>query len=283
MKTSAKGVAFIAAQEGVVTRAYRDAAGVWTIGVGHTAAAGPPIPTPGMTISRDEALAIFKGDLPRFERRVESALGAVGSTAFDGGVSFDFNTGAIDRASWVGLFRKGEAMAARASLLQWTRAGGRKLAGLVRRREAEARLIFAGSYGTAVGASAEEIRAWQADLAALGFYKGAIDGVAGPVSRDAVVAYQRSHPDLVADGIVGPATLASIARDLAARRAAAAAGAVVAAGGAATAAATGAAGSAHPLIYGGLVLLALAAVASVVLLWRYGSELHRIVIAKKGS
>ena len=35
MKTSEEGVAFIAAQEGVVTRAYRDAAGVWTIGVGH--------------------------------------------------------------------------------------------------------------------------------------------------------------------------------------------------------------------------------------------------------
>jgi GH24 family phage-related lysozyme (muramidase) len=39
-------VAFIAALEGVVTRAYRDAGGTWTIGVCHTAAAGAPIRWP---------------------------------------------------------------------------------------------------------------------------------------------------------------------------------------------------------------------------------------------
>jgi lysozyme len=53
MNTSEEGVAFIAAQEGLVTRAYRDAAGIWTIGVGHTAAAGPPIPVlPGAKVPR---------------------------------------------------------------------------------------------------------------------------------------------------------------------------------------------------------------------------------------
>ena len=70
MKTSEKGVAFIAAREGIVTRAYRDAAGVWTIGVGHTAAAGAPVPVRGMVLDREEALRVFAGDLPRYEGRV---------------------------------------------------------------------------------------------------------------------------------------------------------------------------------------------------------------------
>ena len=78
MKTSERGVAFIAAQEGVVTRAYRDVAGVWTIGIGHTAAAGPPKPVAGMTISRADAFRILADDLGRvFEPRVRAALGEV--------------------------------------------------------------------------------------------------------------------------------------------------------------------------------------------------------------
>lgn len=283
MNTSEEGVAFIAAQEGVVTRAYRDAAGIWTIGVGHTAAAGRPIPGRGMAISRVEALAIFRSDLPRYERRVAAALGPVAQTSFDGSVSFDFNTGAIDRASWVRLFRKGDRAAARAGLLRWTKAGGRQLAGLVRRRKEEAALIFDGIYVAPAGASKEEVAAWQADLAALDFYRGAIDGVAGPASKASVIAYQRSHPDLVVDGAVGPATRASIARDLAARRAASAAGAVIAAGGSATAAVSEATGAAHPLLHAGLVALVLAAIAAAFLVWRYGPELYRLVIRRKGT
>jgi lysozyme len=282
MKTSAAGVSFIAAHEGVVTRAYRDAAGIWTIGVGHTAAAGPPIPARGMTVTRDEAMAILAADLPGYERDVEAALGPVAQTAFDGAVSFDFNTGAIARASWVTHYRAGRRDAARSALLRWTTAGGRRLAGLVRRREDEARLIFEGTYA-AGEVTAEEIGAWQADLAALGFYRGAIDGVAGPVTRAAVVAYQRSHPDLVVDGVVGPATLASIARDVAARRTAAAAAAASAAAGAATAAASGAAGATHPLLVAGLASLAVLAAAAGLILWRYGPELRRLVTRRKGT
>jgi lysozyme len=283
MKTSTQGLAFIAAHEGVVTRAYRDAAGVWTIGVGHTAAAGPPRPERGMTVSRDEAMAIFAGDLPRYERRVDAAFGAAAQATFDGAVSFDFNTGAIDRATWVACYRQGEREAARAGLLRWNRAGGRKLAGLMRRREDEARLIFDGAYATAPVETADEIRAWQADLAALGFYRGAIDGIAGAESRAAVIAYQRNHPDLVVDGIVGPATRASLARDIAARRGATAAGAAAAAAGGATAAVVEGAGGSHPLLLAGIAMLAVLIAAGGFLLWRYGSELRRLITRRKGT
>jgi lysozyme len=279
MKTSAKGVAFIAAHEGIVTRAYRDAAGVWTIG--HTAAAGPPVPVRGMTLGSDEALGIFARDLPRYERRVEAAMGTAAQTAFDGAVSFDFNTGAIDRASWVRRYREGMRTEARAGLLQWTKAGGRRLAGLVRRREDEAGLIFDGLYRSAEPV-AGEVRAWQADLAALGFYRGAIDGITGPATHAAVRAYQGSHPDLIVDGIVGPATLASIARDLTARRLATAAGAATAGAGAASAAMSEAAGAGHPLLLAGLVAAAVLAIAGGFLFWRYGAELRRLLTSRKG-
>lgn len=227
MKTSEAGVAFIAAHEGIVTRAYRDAAGVWTIGIGHTAAAGAPVPKAGMTITRAEAFAILAADLPKYERRVDAALAAVQQHVFDGAVSFDFNTGAIHRASWVAAFRTGDMAEMRKGLTLWTKAGGRVLRGLERRRAAEADLIADGWYGAPKEAG-DDIRALQRDLAALGFHRGAIDGIAGPITRAAVRAYQAQHPDLVVDGIAGPATRASIARDLAARRAAETVGGVVA-------------------------------------------------------
>lgn len=286
MHVSEKGVAFIATHEGVVTRAYRDVAGVWTIGVGHTAAAGPPIPKAGMTITREEALALLARDLPRYERRVEAALPGVPQAVFDGAVSFDFNTGAIHRASWVAAYRDGRPGVARAGLMQWTKAGGRTIAGLVRRREAEARLIFDGTYGEHAAAGAAqasaEVAACQRQLARLGFYKGAVDGIAGPATRAAVVAYQRTHPDLVADGIVGPATRASLERDIAARVATAEAGAIAA--GTATVASAGAAWSgADPLFWAAAVGAAALILATGFFAWRYRGELRRLLFNRKGK
>lgn len=146
MKTSSKGMEDIAAHEGIVLKAYRDVAGIWTIGVGHTAAAGPPKPVAGMKVSRAEAMAIFARDLRRFETRVAAALGPVPQHVFDGAVSFDFNTGAIHRASWVDAYKRGDMATAERKLKQWNKAGGRTVKGLIRRRAAEADLIFRGRY-----------------------------------------------------------------------------------------------------------------------------------------
>jgi lysozyme len=281
MKTSDRGTAFIAAQEGIVTRAYRDVAGNWTIGAGHTAAAGEPKPVRGMTMTRDEALAVLARVIAKCEPRVASALGVGSQTAFDGGVSFDFNTGAIDRASWVAAFRDGNVASARAGLMEWNRAGGRVVAGLVSRRNAEAALIFGGDYGdkkrpVAEAAPSDDTTSLQRDLAALGFYAGPRDGIASQALTSAVAAYQKSHPDLVTDGIAGPATRASIARDRAARRAAgtyagSAAAAIASAGIAAHA------GAAHALAVGGTVMALLVVVAAALLVLRWGDEFRRAV------
>jgi lysozyme len=277
MQTSEKGVAFIAALEGVVTRAYRDAGGTWTIGVGHTAASGLPLPVAGMTITAAEASAILARDLPRYEARVATTVGDVAQTAFDGAVSFDFNTGAIDRATWVPAYRGGDMALARARLMTWVKAGGKTLAGLVRRREAEAELIFAGWYGAAPAPTGDEIRVLQSDLATLGFYRAAIDGIAGPATREAISAYQRTHPDLVVDGIAGPATKASIARDLAARRGAL--GTVGAAIGGAVAAEAAGAGTAWLIA----VPLIVIAVLGGLLVLRYRDEMRRLLNLAKGN
>ena len=44
MKTSTAGLMAICAHEGIVLSRYKDSVGVWTIGVGHTKAAGNPDP-----------------------------------------------------------------------------------------------------------------------------------------------------------------------------------------------------------------------------------------------
>jgi putative chitinase len=49
----------------------------------------------------------------------------------------------------------------------------------------------------------------QSRLSALGFYRGRIDGDYGPVTRAAVMSFQRSR-ELKADGIAGPITLAAM-------------------------------------------------------------------------
>mgnify|MGYP001039557031 CR=1 FL=1 len=283
MKTSGKGIAFIAEREGVVTRAYRDVAGVWTIGIGHTAAAGSPRPAAGLTITREEAFDILAADLPAYERRAREALGPVPQSVFDGAVSFDFNSGAIARASWVRAYRAGDRDGARKGLMRWTRAGGRVVPGLVQRREAEARLIFEGDYGVGQPAgwsvAMADVAAYQKQLAALGFYRGAIDGLAGPETRAAVEAYQRSHPDLVVDGIVGPATRASLARDLAARTGAAA----VVAGGVAASVVGAAAMPAHALAAAIAVGCAVLALAGGALAYRYRGEVRRFIRSKLGA
>ena len=63
MRTSPAGRAAITRREGVRLEAYPDVKGIWTIGVGHTAGAGPPAPCAGMRITRDECDAILARDL----------------------------------------------------------------------------------------------------------------------------------------------------------------------------------------------------------------------------
>ncbi len=136
----------IARFEGCRLEAYRDAVGVWTIGYGHTSRAGPPQVRPGMRITKEEAREILHRDVERFARDVARVLGADAGrlrlNQFGALVSFAYNVGIgnLKRSSVLKAVREGRHDDVPRLLLQWTKAGGRRLRGLVRRRRAEGRL-----------------------------------------------------------------------------------------------------------------------------------------------
>ena len=144
MKTSQRGINDLILSEGLRTTAYKDSVGVWTIGVGHTAAAGPPSPKAGMVITRQGAIDLLTTDLAKYEATVSKVLGEVPQHVFDGAVSFHFNTGAIARATWPKLYKAGKLKEAKSSFLTWN-----KPPEIVKRRKREAALIFDGVYATA--------------------------------------------------------------------------------------------------------------------------------------
>jgi lysozyme len=143
MNTSEAGLKLIRQFEGLRLKAYRCPAGIWTIGYGHTTAAGPPEVREGMKITAAEADAILKRDLERFEAAVSAMVKVPLSQAqFDALVSFAFNCGtaALRRSTLLRRVNAGAFEAVPAELMKWTKADGRELPGLVRRRRAEAAL-----------------------------------------------------------------------------------------------------------------------------------------------
>jgi len=114
----------------------------WTIGWGAT---GPGI-GPGTAWTRAQCDARLELDLASKAAEVGQAIGSAPTTQaqFDALVSFHYNTGAIGRATLTRLHLKGDHAAAAREFARWTRAGGRVLPGLVRRREAEADLYRRG-------------------------------------------------------------------------------------------------------------------------------------------
>lgn len=148
-----RGLVLIKRFEGCRLRAYPDPAtggAPWTIGWGTTWIGGKPV-RPGQTITQDEADALLGVDLVRYAGEVEAALeGAPTSEAqFDALISFHYNTGAIARATLTRHHREGDFARAAREFARWTRAGGRVMPGLVRRRAAE-EALYRSSEGEAL-------------------------------------------------------------------------------------------------------------------------------------
>ncbi len=94
MKMSTRGRKLLIQREGCILHTYVDSVGVATIGVGHTAAAGPPIPVHGMTITAEAADQILSRDLVKYERAIDNALNVpVAQNEYDALVSICFNVG----------------------------------------------------------------------------------------------------------------------------------------------------------------------------------------------
>lgn len=151
MRTSDAGLIALVRHEGIVPAPYRDSVGVWTYGVGHTRAAGPPDPAAlprGMPEDLDGAmrrvLDLFRTDLLVYEAAVQVVLRRpVTQHAFDALVSFHYNTGGIRRAKLTEHLNAGRLDEAARAFLGWLRPPEIRT-----RRLAEQSLFRAGVYGS---------------------------------------------------------------------------------------------------------------------------------------
>ncbi len=135
MKMSAAGRKVLADREGRRLKAYKDSVGVWTIGIGHTSAAGPPEVTPGLTITDAECDAIFARDLASYESAVDKAVVVpVEQHEFDALVSLCYNIGeaGLARSTVVRRLNAGDRRGAADAFLLWN-----KPAAILGRRRAE--------------------------------------------------------------------------------------------------------------------------------------------------
>jgi lysozyme len=136
MELSAIGRAVLVAREALRLEAYRDAAGIWTIGVGHTSAAGPPAVREGLRLTREAAEALFDRDVARYAAIVREAVPpGLPEHAFDALVSLCFNIGpaAFRRSTVLRRLRLGDRAGAADAILLWDRP-----AAVMPRRAAEA-------------------------------------------------------------------------------------------------------------------------------------------------
>lgn len=116
----------------------------WTIGWGATGEdrfGGGRI-GPGTCWTQAQCDVRLAEDLARYAAEVAAAIGTALTTQsqFDALVSFHYNTGAIRTATLTKRHIAGDYAGAAHEFSRWTRAGGRVLQGLVRRRAAEAEL-----------------------------------------------------------------------------------------------------------------------------------------------
>ena len=212
-KIGQAGLALIKQYEGCRLAAYRCAAGVWTIGYGHTAGVHS-----GMTITQAQADAYLQQDIAKFEGYVNNPAyvpitANLNQNQFDALVSFAFNLG-------VGNLRKlckGRTAAQIARTMpNYNKAAGKVLAGLRRRRAAEQALFNkpVSCTGTTAamttstntedynmktikkGSKGNAVKVWQIIIGA------AADGNFGSGTERMTKTWQGKH-GLAVDGIVG--------------------------------------------------------------------------------
>lgn len=137
-RINAEGLNLIKRFEGCKLKAYVCPAGVLTIGYGST---GSHV-KPGMVITQDQADELLRSDLRRFEDWVAANCAPATDNQFSALVSFAFNLGegSLKTSTLRRMHMAGDYAGAQAQFARWNKAGGKVLAGLVKRREAEAAL-----------------------------------------------------------------------------------------------------------------------------------------------
>jgi len=146
MKLNKAGADLIKEFEGCKLKAYQCSAKKWTIGFGNTFYEdGSPV-MPGHAITQEKANQLFEIIANDFSAKVAKLLTAnVSDNQFGSLVSFAYNCG-VNNLQKSTLLKKVNAnpndQSIKAEFLKWNKAGGKVLAGLTRRREAESNLYF---------------------------------------------------------------------------------------------------------------------------------------------
>lgn len=136
------GIDLIKSFEGCKLKAYKDLAGIWTIGYGHTG----PDSVPGRSISQVEADELLLCDLSQFETSVRRLVKVpVTDNQLAALVSFAYNLGSnsLAQSTLLRCLNRGNYQDAAAEFEKWSKAGGVVVAGLLRRRKAERALFEA--------------------------------------------------------------------------------------------------------------------------------------------
>lgn len=158
MKTGERGIALIKAFEGCKKRPYRCPAQLWTVGYGKLMYPDqarlkvperltyPLKPEHDRVFTPEEINDFLVEELRSTERGVSRLCPAATSDQgqFDALVSFAFNCGigALQRSSIRSQYNRGEIEEAAESFLKYSKANGKVLPGLLRRRNAERALFL---------------------------------------------------------------------------------------------------------------------------------------------
>ena len=139
MKLGERGTEILKYFEGCKLTAYQDSVGVWTIGYGHTKGVYN-----GMTITQEEAEQMLLTELEEYEGYIENMVTVpLTQNQFDALVVWIYNLGPTNfrNSTLLKELNAGNYNAAGQEITRWNKAGGKVLAGLVKRREAEAELF----------------------------------------------------------------------------------------------------------------------------------------------
>ena len=167
MKLGEAGAKLMHQWEGYRTKPYLCPAHIWTIGYGHVLYQDqirlpvvrvegketpmirkemPLKPEDNRVWTKEEIEKLFEDDVGPTERGVLRLAPALSGRqgAFDACVSFSFNAGLgnFQRSTIRMKINRGDWEGASEAFMQWTKGGGRELAGLVKRRKAEIKLFL---------------------------------------------------------------------------------------------------------------------------------------------
>lgn len=220
MNISQNGIDLIKKHEGCHLTAYLCPSGKWTIGYGHTSKVKK-----GMQITQEQAEEYLRKDYESSEKAVNALGRNLNQNQFDALVSFTFNCGAGNLKT---LCHNRKLNVIAEKILLYNKGGGKVLNGLVKRRKEEQALFLKpmktegeikateNHSGIAenkpvlrLGSKGHYVTEVQKFLADKGIYHGAIDGIFGPLTKQAVIEWQ-GYCEIIKDGVVGKGTWATI-------------------------------------------------------------------------